>query len=486
MALFAPEPIFSISIPTHDIPGTFYLFASLVALTAAFRHWEQHQSLLVTLALIIISGVMGGIADVQRGTGLFLYISIALVVLLYWATQINSVSRRQWVIMSLLLMLVPNLVGHWASTVIWSQYADIPKLEKATKYGTFAWIASHGPPVSSGEYEAYRMLKPYLLSQEVDELPSFAIDRVLSAYSDNPLGIVRHYVEKSSRLYNLGRQGGEYYGNLLPTRLVTDSYSSNALRQLFDSYTAIYAIGLSIVAAAALVFILIRPLDLAEAMLPIIFLSTASIVLILIGEIQSRYVSFARYILPIYIAIVTNLISKSKIQSGEILQAFHRLMAPSIILFVVVGAFLIWARFGYGDAEGRFVHSSRYANNPVISAVDRWEIKVDLDRDAKSVVVFNSSVMLHAQELYNLHFFVTGSLNSVSECYFEFELYWGDEHLVYQKIELKGFPAVVRFNNLQASKNKAQMQLAIKLLDDEATSGRCASVKIGHLQFSQL
>ena len=57
--------LFSISIPTHDIPGTLYLLGGMTALIAAFGLWRTNQRPIVLVLLVFVAAVLGGLAEVQ-------------------------------------------------------------------------------------------------------------------------------------------------------------------------------------------------------------------------------------------------------------------------------------------------------------------------------------------------------------------------------------------------------------------------------------
>ena len=177
-------------------------------------------------------------------------------------------------------------------------------MAQASEFNRFGWIASYAAPVSTGDYGEYRALQPYLRAVDPEERRGLrAAESSRFRLCGAPAGAFRHYVEKAFRLYNLGRQGGAYYGNLNPSALVTTTQSAQALRQVFDAYTALYAFGLSLAAILALGFLIIRPPAEASGMLPILFLATVSLALILLGEIRWRF-HFLRVVYPAHLCRV--------------------------------------------------------------------------------------------------------------------------------------------------------------------------------------
>ncbi|MCK7578233.1 MAG: hypothetical protein MZV65_22505 [Chromatiales bacterium] len=188
-----------------------------------------------------------------------------------------------------------------------------------------------------------------------------------------------------------------------------------ALRQIFDSYTAIYAVTLSITAILALLFAIVRPLHEAYGMAPILFLSTVSIVLILIGEIQSRYIFFAWYILPIMIALSVNSLSTRKISLTDLVQGVRCLIAPSLLLVLFLTAFLLWSRFGYGDSQGRIFSASEFVDASAISVADRWSITADLATSSDRIEIYDSQISLEIGMEYELVFLARASRRTAKD-----------------------------------------------------------------------
>jgi hypothetical protein len=272
LILFAPEPIFACEVSTHDIPGALFILGSVACFHFGFKHWSTvagHP--LVCAGLALLGGVLLGLAEVQRSTGRFLL--IALLVVLALRRCMSEGIRGQ---------VVQGMIGPVA---LFGLVFLAMSLVKSVLMGCCA-----------DDYREFLELQSELGTVSPAELPRYAVRKIAHEYAAAPLGAVRHYVHKAERLFNLGRQGGEYYGD-------------SRWRQGFDAYTGIYAITLAFFSAIALTLRLALPAGHPEHLLALLFLAVLSLGLIAVGEIQSRYAFAAWYVLPMYLTITLSQLS---------------------------------------------------------------------------------------------------------------------------------------------------------------------------------
>lgn len=483
LVLFAPEPLFSISIPTHDIPGNLYLLGGMTALIAAFGLWRTNQRPIVLALLIVFAAVLWGLAHVQRSIGPFLHASLGLMLIAWIFAPDRKVGLLRVTQAVVLFLLVPIAIGGVTRDFMRGQFADTAAMAQVGEFSRFGWIASYATPVSTGSYGEYRALQPYLHAVDPEELRDFTLARVVSGYAEHPLGALRHYVEKAFRLYTLGRQGGEYYGNLNPSVLVTTTQSAQALRQVFDAYTALYAFGLSLAAILALGFAIIRPPAEAQGMLPILFLATVSLALILLGEIQSRYISFAWYILPIYVGFAIDQRSRNPLATAEIADGLRRLLAPALVLGLLVTVFLAWAKFGYGQAEGRFVASRAFVEHQTLQTTGRGSVTADLSEIREILLLHDAEIALVPGQVYHLSFLAEGSLDHPQDCRVRFALDWDDEPTRVLEWELRQLPQQIRFEPLLARPRDVPVRLSLETGFTTEAQPPCTSIKISYMRF---
>jgi len=296
--LFAPEPIFACEVSTHDIPGALFILGSVACFHFGFKRWSPiavHP--LVCAGFAFLGGVFLGMAEVQRSTGRFLLIALLFVFALRRCVFAKSPGQAvQGIIGPVALLGLVVLAMSLVKSVLMGCCADEAAVARQFHFNTWAMIASYSGPNSNGDYGEYLTLRPELEAVSPAELPRYAVRKIAREYAAEPLGAVRHYVHKAERLFNLGRQGGEYYGD-------------SRWRQGFDAYTGVYAIVLAFFSAVALTLRLALPAEHPEHLLSLLFLAALSLGLIAAGEIQSRYAFAAWYVLPMYLAITLSQLS---------------------------------------------------------------------------------------------------------------------------------------------------------------------------------
>lgn len=292
LVLFSPEPLFGCKISTHNIPGTFFMLASVASFFIGFRLWPRgSQSILQILLLLVLGSMFMGLADIQRSTGVFIYAALLTVLVIKLSTL--SIERRLAsldIVVTTLYIITPILILVLMKSAMWTCCADKTSMSRTSLVATWGWIASYSGPNSYGEYSEYKDLQPILKRIPDSDLPGYALKKVANEYTADPLGIMRHYKHKSERLYNLGRQGQEYYGD-------------SSLRQAFDAYSGLYAIVILVVSVFSLVIRMSMQQEDPAILLPILVIAWLATALIAFGEIQSSYIFAVWYIFPIYTAI---------------------------------------------------------------------------------------------------------------------------------------------------------------------------------------
>lgn len=325
--LFSPEPIFSCEVSTHDIPGAFFLLGGVACLYFAYRNWQGGaRKPVVFLSLIFIAALFIGVLEVQRSTGKFVLLALLLIVVAMWCCGSLSRVGSRWQ-NSLLAPL--TLFGFLVVGIVLVRLAylncctDVPAITKEYHFNQWAWVASYSGPGSVGDYSEYAKLMPQLHALAPESLPEFALRKVAGEYAAEPFGFVRHYAQKAQLLYNLGRQGREYYGG-------------SVWRQAYDAYTGIYSILLLGFSLFAFVVSMLVPRERPENLFVLYYLAILSLALIAVGEIQSRYAAVAWYALPMYLMIGANRFST---HGADMQYLIERLKGFAVALPVIALAF---------------------------------------------------------------------------------------------------------------------------------------------------
>ena len=322
---------------------------------------------------------------------------------------------------------------------------------------------------------------------DINELQKFAFSKVVSEYSENPLGVVRHYVEKASRLYNLGRQGGEYYGNLTPSLLVATDHDAQVVKQVLDAYTGVYAILFAILSIGALTIFLFKSPICPSEWLPIIFLAIISVTLIAIGEIQSRYVFPAWFILPIYVGMSIESFSLNRFNIQDFRTRLSGIVMPTILLGALLILLLSWAKFGYQYTAGRFFSSRLFKQSDQLTAIDPWSVKVKVPNGDNVIEVLQSELPLHNGKSYQINFFLTGQNNQHDpSCIVWLKLLWGSQ-VIESKVTLaaENNPIAVVFPALIAQHETVSFKLEVESKNQTEFVPQCSDIQFDYMRLQQ-
>lgn len=328
IAVFSPEPVFASEVTTHDIPGTFFMLASIYWFSCALRNWTNETDRYHRVLLHIFMGSIAlALAEFQRSTGIFIYAALITAIffkICAWKGFMSGLRSRHGLIL-LCLVLMPPLASGAIKSVFFNCCADESAINNISKYATWGWIASYSGPDSVGDYSEYRELQAALNNVRPADLPSYALNKVANEYHADPLGVFRHYKHKAERLYNLGRQGGEYYG-------------SSPQRQLFDAYNGFYALILLTLTVASFFILALDKTHRPVSLFPISVIAWLSIALIAVGEIQSRYIFGAWYILPPYLVLAYSVYSNKQCSLTWFRQRVVRTLTP-LAIFITTAIF---------------------------------------------------------------------------------------------------------------------------------------------------
>lgn len=328
IAIFSPEPIFSSEVTTHDIPGTFFMLGSIYWFFWVLRNWENETGRYYRVLLHIFMGSIAlALAEFQRSTGIFIYAALIAAIffkICAWKGFMSNLRSRHGLIL-LSLVLMPLLASGAIKSVLFTCCADESAINKISKYATWGWIASYSGPDSVGDYSEYRELQTALNNIRPADLPGYALNKVANDYHADPSGVFKHYKHKAERLYNLGRQGGEYYG-------------SSPHRQLFDAYNGFYALILLTLTVASFFILALDKTHHPASLFPISVIAWLSIALIAVGEIQSRYIYGAWYILPLYLVMAYSAYSNKRCSLTWFRQRVIRTLSP-LAIFITTAIF---------------------------------------------------------------------------------------------------------------------------------------------------
>jgi hypothetical protein len=210
------------------------------------------------------------------------------------------------------------------------------------------------------------------------------------------------------RLFNLGRQGGEYYGNLSMSGLVATTEQAQALRQVLDAYNGVYALVLALLAVMCLIAAVWWLPPVSGLWIPMLVLATMATSLILFGEIQSSYLFPAWLILPFYIGVVFAHGRQGLETLGAGIRRMFQMVIPSVLGILVIIAGLLSLKHFYDHESGRMFLFTEYALGQGIVAESKFGILVDKQKAGDGVRILSTPVQLETARNYAFDLFVSG------------------------------------------------------------------------------
>lgn len=301
LSLVAVETVLIAEIPTHEVPGAFY---TLVALTLFQIAWALHAEGRDRAALA--AGAAFGLSllvlDFQRSTGGVMLLATTLLALGIAVvgespprdgqTEERKDRRRLW--RGVLLALLPLLVFKISDAAV--RQAGLRTPPEVREKGGGMGLISATDSGSDGSYLYFWNNYATRYNSPGVSWYRLALVRLASDTHYNPGARVTLYLRKAKTLFPLGTQTYFYLPNATLFGEKMDPLSARIL-------TA--SLVFTVLFLAALLVALARIWDIPDlplgSLAPLFFLATFSAILLLLAEVQPRYLYPIWYIGPIYI-----------------------------------------------------------------------------------------------------------------------------------------------------------------------------------------
>ena len=292
VSLLAVETTIIAEIPTHEIPGAFYTLLALTLFQIAWDLQAQGRSRAALLAGAAF-GLSVLVLDFQRSTGSVMILSTTLLGL---GIAVAGEGTTPWIRLrrGLPLVLVPVLVFAVANAGVRGAGLRTPPEVRAK--GAGIGLASATDSAGDGSYVYFANNYFYRYDVSGVNWQRLALVKLASDTHYHPGARLIHYLRKARALFTLGTQTYFYL------------YKATFLEGPIEPVAGrIYAlcVGFAALFQAALLVALVRIWDLPDLRLatlaPLFFLATFSAILLLLAEIQPRYMFPIWYIGAIYI-----------------------------------------------------------------------------------------------------------------------------------------------------------------------------------------
>ncbi len=343
-----PETFFANVIPSHDIPGVLYLLLGLLLIDTLIS--SENLSFWKSLGLSIALGIVALLFDVQRSTAVFLLISMIAVAIISAEKvlikselpfrEICTKWRATIVFWSVFIFIIPVCIHHFGYIALLDT-GVLADSRSAHNNKKVPWFLANSDSWGDGTW-GYAHRTYYLYYEGMPSAPK-AWDgksqaKILSDIYYNPQERIVNFIRKARRLYSLGTQGNFYYVDKIiqPTSLL----KGDVIRRVLNAWTRVYTSLFLTALIAACFFFSISKMSPSRHLPSIVFVTSLSLVLLLFGENQPRYLYPIWFIFPIlaisaYNSILTKSARKTKIRHlvKAIWQKALVYVACTIILF---------------------------------------------------------------------------------------------------------------------------------------------------------
>lgn len=306
------EPWLAAEIPSHDIPGAFFTLVALGLFVLLHRALEVRR-LRVAVFLSLGCGIALTLLDLQRATGTIVLVIGSVMVLLSLIVEQRWTVRDWSRILSVLLVctIMPAFLFWAASQGLGHAGLAVPSERGSTKL--WRTIGAHTDSWSEGTYEYYRENWSMYSRTTVEhaggaledprdvDWGEIVLRKILTEASRAPQARLASFVRKAGALYELGRQQAYYLSGarlgegerLRPDDLGIYAFVNNLWVTLF-----------LVVFCVAFVVVWSRPVLPLIILLPMVYLAILSGALILIGEVQPRFMFQIWFIGPVYMGVL--------------------------------------------------------------------------------------------------------------------------------------------------------------------------------------
>lgn len=300
--LMVPETIYSTVITTHDIPGTLYLLISLWILDRMLHRFGG-KNWLSCIFLSLLLGISVTLMDVQRNI-LFFWLLAMVLFLFFFISDTNIWNElekgvlyrfKRFGMLFLLLIMLPLLLQ--LSIFSMTKIKNFMPDSKAESQWTSNWLLGYANSWSSGRYRDAS--QEWMLYQEVSskQRSSIALTTILSDIYYNPIDKGLNYLFKARRLYSLGTQVNRYYEN--DRLLSTSALKGKSIGQFLTTINDVFVLFFECAFVVSSIILLAKGMIPVRMWQALLVLACMSILLLLLGENQPRYMYPLWFIAPI-------------------------------------------------------------------------------------------------------------------------------------------------------------------------------------------
>ena len=365
LVLLVPETFFNSGIPSHDIPGAFFFLLCLWILDTMLLFYKKRAWFpMCDMVLCLVISVQ--IMHLQMTKAILWWLAVGffmIIVILIEYKQSNRTGvkgfRRlvgKWCILSLIVLIFPLLISLATRSAFTDK--DIWTTDQQRSYLSSLWMAANTVSWNQCLYnnsdDNYYSIYPIEFAPNLKEMV-FHVWMQDTCY--NTSARIAHWLRKAGILYSLGSQASFYYraDRLMPESIL----KGKGLEEAHRSYNTVFT------RCFLFAFIAGSGVLLAKAGIPyrlwpaLFFLCCLSGGLLLLGEVQSRYMYPVWFIGSIVIAGAAAFFFKpgtekeDKKRDGRVC----RFIIRSLLILTAFGSFFFFLVLNYAHfTEKRYLN----------------------------------------------------------------------------------------------------------------------------------
>ncbi len=297
--MLVPEIYYASLIPTHDIAGTFYFILYLYLVYKFIINYSSKKKMRIFLYIVALTFV-GLLLDIQRETFIILAVSLFITAIVFILNAKDKKEFKKIISVMVIVIITPFLLERISNSFL--RQHSVLTSNKVKRN-----IFKHGRPIalannfSNGDFKrAINLWKTYAEPLDIKDLKYFKYALFFSDIYYNIGEKPTNYMDRASRLYMLGTQNWWYYSKLKHVSKQKQKQINIQNQRYNTIFNTIFIIFLLFASS----YFLFSKADSSKKYIyfPLLLMSIYTMALLLVGEVQSRYLFIGWFFWSIVIA----------------------------------------------------------------------------------------------------------------------------------------------------------------------------------------
>lgn len=364
-----PEIYFASLIPSHDIHGVFYLTIYIFVIFSLLSKLEKISKIKLFFYILLLT-LIGLLLDIQRGTYTITILVLVLSFLLYMFISRENLTKR--ILVSILLItFIPFIIEQTSKTILKQNHFLVNYENNIYGYaGKFRYQHTFSKGSFGDGNIFWKKYAKELYPDDIKSLNFMSKSLMLSDAYYNIEERPQNYLLRSQRLYQLGTQGGFYYGRL-------KDVSKQEIREIqkFNKKwnTIFVTLYITILLFATIYFIFSKDKKRKNIVyFPIVFISLATIALLLISENQPRYLFMGWFLWSVVIVWFVDELFSKKEENTDSENKEYLFSSKGLISIVGIALVLYFLfRLMFSSSNYKLIDMSQWKNLECNEAISK-------------------------------------------------------------------------------------------------------------------